>query len=114
MFYGLDSLQALSVSDMELVEEIPSLLNAYGLAWSSQNTKNIKSLYAVEAVRDDPIFGKHLEGRSAIASDAQIFFSKFPQARWKLGLAFGDGNGTSPVTGGVWEISSIGSEGGDV
>jgi hypothetical protein len=28
MFYGLDSLQALSVSDMELVEEIPSLLNA--------------------------------------------------------------------------------------
>jgi hypothetical protein len=111
MFYGLDSLQALGNSNNKRVEEIPSLLNAYGSAWSSKNTRKVKSLYAVEAVRDDPIFGKYLEGRNAIVSDAQVFFSKFPLAQWKLGLAFGDGNGTAPITGGVWELSVIGSEG---
>ena len=105
LFYGLDSIESFRASDMRATDEARALLASYASSWSSKEPSKIAGLYASDAVREDTIFGERQEGRGAIASFADSFFASYPGAQWDLLLAFGDGKGEDPMTGGVFAIT---------
>jgi hypothetical protein len=103
VFYGLDSLEKMSLFSSQLLAQRRSLLSAYQSAWSSGDAQRVASLYTSDAVREDSLFGESRVGRDSISSYAQWFHAWFPEAQWTLWLGFGVGV-DSPRTGGLYFI----------
>lgn len=61
-------------------------------AWNSRSADKVMALYAPNAVVRDPIYPKPLRGIKAIRTDAENFFTAFPDLRFKAAsvLAKGD------------------------
>ena len=82
----------------------------FGSAWSSGDPAAVAALYTDNAVREDTLFGEHIQGRAAIQAFAGNFFSWYPKAQWELIQAFGE---TSPgaVQGGAFAVHVTDAEG---
>lgn len=105
IFYGLDSLEKIkNVAPTERLQQARSVLAAYASAWSTGDPVTVAELYTNEAIREDTLFGEQQEGRKAIQTYAGSFFTWYPGARWTLSLGFGEGQGESPITGGLFSI----------
>lgn len=109
LFYGLNSIDSFRASDMRSTDEGRALLGSYASSWSSGDPSDIAGLYAIDAVREDTIFGERQEGREAITSFADSFLVSYPGAEWNLVVPFGDGKGEDPTTGGVFAITVSGA-----
>jgi ketosteroid isomerase-like protein len=105
LFYGLDFMEKVGATTPLRLDQVKSLLSRYQVAWSSGSEREVANLYSSDAIRLDTIFQERLEGRKAIASWASSFFAWYPGAQWNLALAFGEGSGQSPTTGGLYGIS---------
>jgi ketosteroid isomerase-like protein len=105
LFYGLDFMEKVGATTPLRPDQVKSLLSRYQMAWSSGSEREVANLYSSDAIRQDMVFQERLEGRKAIASWASSFFAWYPGAQWSLALAFGEGSGQSPTTGGLYGIS---------
>lgn len=104
LFYTLDSMEKTGGVPQSRFNEARALLSAYQTAWSSRDPQAVAALYVGNAVRKDTIFGESQAGRADIAAFAKTFFGWYPGVQWTLNLAFGDGHGGNPVTGGTYAI----------
>jgi ketosteroid isomerase-like protein len=103
-FYGADTISKFERGNQERAGEMNALLTAYGQAWSAGSETAVGHLYAPDALRIDKMFGENQQGSQAIIAYAQTLFDRFPGMVWQLEHAFGDGKGSQPVTGGIWNI----------
>lgn len=62
----------------------PSIMQAYGDAWSSGDAKEVGALYTEDAVRDDVPTGTSSEGRAAIEKLAEALFASDNDVRLEV------------------------------
>jgi len=105
LFYGLNSIDSFKAADTPSTDEARTLLASYASLWSSGDLSMVGELYALNAIREDTIFGERQEGREAVTSFADSFFASYPGAEWDLLVPFGDGTEDDPATGGVFAIT---------
>ncbi len=111
LFYGLDSIEKTHRATSERLEEARALLSTYQMAWSSGDPQVVGALYSSDTVREDTLFGERQEGQAAIRSFAKSYTGWYPGVLWDLSLAFGEGQGDSPVTGGLYTVQATDLEG---
>ena len=111
LFYTLDSLEKIYRASSGRLAQAGSLLSSYQSAWSSGDPQALSRLYAIDAVREDSLFGERQSGREAVASFARSFFAWYPGTQWSLSLVFGEGRGDAPGTGGLFTIPVSDSNG---
>jgi ketosteroid isomerase-like protein len=104
VFYGLDALEKINMISAAGMSQAKSLLTAYQDAWSGGNPAAVGDLYASDAAREDSLYGEIQQGREEITSFAKSFFAWYPGAPWGLSLAFGEGQGDSPMIGGLFNV----------
>jgi len=104
LFYGLETMEKARLTSKEQLDRARMLLLSYCSAWSSGNPNTIAALYTNDAVRKDTIFGEFLEGSEAISFFSETFFAWYPDAKWTLLQAFGEGKGETPTIGGTYSV----------
>jgi hypothetical protein len=72
-------------------EELPEAITEYAAAWSSGDPTQVVELYDPAHVRQDTVFGIHIEGVEALSMAAFSFFADHPNAVWEAQMFF-DGN----------------------
>ena len=89
LFEGIDILESHFISETES-KEIRTALSSYGSAWSSGDSKIVAGMYAKDAVRQDSLFNESQQGRRAIKTFAESFFTWYPNTQWTPLEMFGE------------------------
>lgn len=82
----------------------PKPLQDYSSAWSSGDPETVANLYAINAVRQDALFGYDQQGSPAIKEFAANFFAWYPSLRLELLKSFEFLYSYPVMVGGVYAI----------
>lgn len=89
LFEGFEMLDKHFINDT-VANGLQAMIAAYTSAWSSKDPEAIAEIYAVDAVRNDSLFGENQQGLNEIQTFAQSFFSWHPNSRWTSYDVFGE------------------------